>query len=219
MLAGILERIDTYCPLITLIIYLLNLKKIARQELILLFYLAINVLTFGLANFLEEQNIENLFVYHLYSLIELVIIAYYLSFILLERKKLFFVVTISYTCFWLLNIMMWEPLDSFNSNAFSVSSLIILILSMYYLLQISQRTDTLSFLNFPRFWFSSAFLISSAIAIPSLVAYNYFGKNNESDEAISVWILTTAGNTFKFILLIIGLLCYRRAHTTSSISS
>src|SRR4030095_11191320 len=167
----VLRNSDTYLPLLTSIVYVLNWRKIAKYELILFFYLVINIIIFGISNFLADRAINNLFLYHFYSLLDLIIVTYYLTVVLLKRIKLFYLISICYTCFWGLNIIMWESLTSFNSNAASLANLIILILSMYYLLELSKSEDILNFQKLPAFWFASAFLVSCAISILSLMAY------------------------------------------------
>src|SRR6476660_219597 len=141
----VLRNSDTYLPLLTLIVYILNWRKIAKQELILFFYLVVNVILFGITNLLADRGINNLFLYHLYSLLDLIAVTYYLSVVLLKRNRLFYSIAIGYSCFWGLNILIWESLSSFNSNAASLANLIILILSMYYLLQLSKSEDILNF--------------------------------------------------------------------------
>ena len=212
----VLRNSDTYFPLLTLIVYVFNWKKIAKYELILFFYLVINIVIFGISNFLADRAINNLFLYHFYSLLDLIIVTYYLTVVLLKRIKLFYLIAICYTCFWGLNIIMWESLTSFNSNAASLANLIILILLMYYLLQLSKSEDILNFQKLPAFWFASAFLVSCAISILSLMAYKYFVQNNLPEEGFKVWILTSIGNGIKFIFLIVGLLCYSRKHHSMS---
>src|SRR5215471_9129193 len=122
----VLRNSDTYLPLLTLIVYVLNWKRIAKQELTLFFYLVVNVIIFGISNLLADRAINNLFLYHLYSLVDLILVTYYLSVVLLKRSKLFYSIAIGYSCFWGLNILMWESVSSFNSNAASLANLIIL---------------------------------------------------------------------------------------------
>lgn len=212
----ILKNSDTLLPLITLIVYLILWKKIARADLILFFYLLVNILVFAASNMLADRHINNLFLYHFYSLFELLLITYYLTTVLLKKIKLFFFIALVYTSFWLLNLFVWESLNGFNSNAASLANIIMLILSMYYLLQLSKSDDILNFQRLPAFWFASAFLISSAISILSLVAYKYFVQNNLPVEGFKVWILTSIGNDIKFILLIVGLLCYNSKRRSMS---
>ena len=211
MLEWIFGDSDTYMPLVTLIIFLTLWKKAGKQETILFAYLIVNIVVFGVSNILASRGIHNLFIYHFYSLFELVIITLYITKIIFKKIPLiFYIITIAYTFFWIINILLWEPLSLFNSNSAGLANFIILLLCMYYMLDLSKGEDILYFQRLPGFWIVSAFLISCAISILGLVAYKYFQQNNLVESGIRVWIIESIATIIKFILLIIGLLCYRR---------
>lgn len=216
----ILGYSDTYMPFICLIVYLVLWKKIPRKELILFFYIAVNVLLFAATNILSYYKTYNLFLYHFYTLFELIIVTWYITRVLM-RKKLtaFIIISAVYTFFWVLNIMLWEPLNVFNSNSAGLANLIIMLLSMYYMLQLSKSDDILNFQKLPAFWLASAFLTSCAISVLGVVAYKYYQFNTDSVEmqtGLKIWMLPVAGIFIKFILIIFGLICYKRKPINST---
>ncbi len=220
MLDWLIGDSDTYMPLLALMVFIALGKRVYKKESLLLIYLIVNIIVFGTSNILGSYKINNLYLYHFYTLIELVTVSYYITKKVLKKNlRVFYIISICFFVFWIINIIFWEPLSEFNSNSAVLASLIILLLTMYYMLELSKSEDILYFQKLPGFWIASAFLVSCAISILSLVAYKYFQQNNLVEEGIRVWIIESIGNILKFILLIIGLLCYRRPPSTQSILS
>lgn len=210
---------DTYMPLLVLIAYLVLWRKIPKQERILFVYLVVNVVLFAITNVLVYYKIYNLFLYHSYALFELWIVTWYFIKVLLKKRlAIFFIISIVYTFFWILNIFLWEPLTVFNSNSAGFANLIILLLSMCYMLQLSKSDDLLHFQKLPSFWFASAFLTSCAISVLGVVVYKYYQFNLSSQQmetGLKIWLLQVAGNIIRFILIIFGLICYKRKPSSS----
>lgn len=211
---------DTYMPLLALIAYLVLWRKISKKEQIVFFYLVVNVALFATTNVLVYYKMYNLFLYHSYALFELWIVTWYFTQLLLKKKiAAFFIIGIVYTFFWIINILFWEPLTVFNSNSAGFANLIILLLSMYYMFQLSKSDDILNFQKLPAFWFASAFLTSCAISVLGVVVYKYYQFNLSSQQmetGLKIWLLQVAGNIIKFILIIFGLICYKRKPSSST---
>src|SRR2546430_2662805 len=99
-------------PLFALIVFLCNKKKIEKPGSIFIIYLVVNVILFAATNVMELYKMNNLFLYHFYYFFELVFITYYITKYLIHSfSPLFYVVAGCYTFFWLLDIVLWEPLS------------------------------------------------------------------------------------------------------------
>jgi hypothetical protein len=208
---------DTLMPLLTFIISLFIFKKMDKKENILLSYVATSFVVFLITNIMADKGINNMFLYHLFSLFEIIILGYYfLKSLLKKQLTLYWFILGGYFVFWIINIIAFENLKLFNSNSSVVSNLIVLLLAMYYLFEVSKSEDVLYFQKLPGFWIASAFLVSCALSIFGFVAYKYFQVNNYKDYGNRIWLVPLFAIIFRFIFISIGLLCYRHRRSLSS---
>jgi len=214
---AVFERIllsdDTYMPLITLLVYLIFWNQINRKEFLLFIYLVINVLFTAITNVTGFYKIHNLPLYHFYSLFEVAFVSYYLikKFpVKTFKRNLYILINTGFVLFWLINILFLEPLTAFNSNTSSLSNMIILVLCMYYMLELSKSDDILNFQKSPSFWIVSAFFVYSATSILVFAVYKYYILSNMSAEGTKVYSIMHVPIIAKFIMLSVGLLCYKR---------
>lgn len=183
----------------------------------MLLYIIFNIVIYGLSNILWTQKINNLFLYHAGSLVELWIITYYI----LSRsngkrwRTAFYTIGIAYTIFSVLNILFLEDITLFNSNSSVVASLVILFVCMYYMLNLSKSNDILFFQKLPMFWQVSGLLIYSAVSILVLLSYRYFVSLNMIKDGNNLWFVLDGAIILKFALISIGLLCHRKQRPAS----
>ncbi|SRR6266498_279584 len=200
---------DVYMPLITLILFIAIKKYIPRKENLLFAYLLLNVITFIITDIMLVYKIHNSVIYHFYSLLELCILIPYLKSFLHNTRlsKTGVEVIVLYFIFWVLNIFLWEPLDTFNSYGAATSNLIILISCLYNMLQLAKRDEVLYFQRTPAFWIISGFLFSSAINIMVFASYKYYTLNKIDGRMI--WLISSFATIIKFVLISVGLLWYK----------
>ncbi|HXL57441.1 MAG TPA: hypothetical protein VN958_14355 [Chitinophagaceae bacterium] len=205
---------DVYMPLLTLILFIAIKKHIPAKENLLLAYLLLNVITFGVTDIMVAYKIHNSVIYHFYSLLELCILIPYLKSFLPKNKlsKTGIEIIILYFIFWMLNIFLWESLDTFNSYGASVSNLIILIFCLSNMLQLAKSDEVLYFQRSPAFWIISGFLFSSAINIMVFVSYKYYTLNKVDGRMI--WLISSFATIIKFVLISAGLLWYKTRQST-----
>jgi len=208
---------DTLMPLLTFIITLFILKKMDRKETLLIIYVATSFIVFLTSNIMADNTVNNMFLYHFFSLFEVAVLGYYFLRSLLKKQlTLYWFILGFYFIFWLINIVVFEDLKLFNSNSSVVSNLIVLLLAMYYLFEVSKSEDVLYFQKLPGFWIASAFLVSCALSIFGFVAYKYFQASDYKDYGNRVWLVPLFAIIFRFIFISIGLLCYRHRRSLSS---
>lgn len=202
---------DTYMPFLALIAFFIVRKDLEKPARIFIIYLFVNIVLFGISNIMADvYRANNLFLYHFYYLFELLFIGYYITRYLIKSfAPLYYIIAGSYVVFWLLDVILWEPLDAYSSYAAGLEKIIILLLCMYYILMLSKSDDILNFQKLPGFWIASAFLVSSAIGILSVIAYKYYVESNLHNPGISAWIIESIGTIIKFTFIIVAFLCYR----------
>lgn len=205
----ILQYSDCYMPFVALIIFVLNKNRIEKQEKIFITYLIINFILFGITDVMGYYKLNNLFLYHFYYFFELVFITYYITKCLLQAlNPLFFIITGSYSLFWVLDVILWEPLNAYSSYAASLQKIIILLLCMYYMLRLSKSEEIIKFQKLPSFWVVSGILISSAIGILAVIAYKYYTVAGDINT-IRTWNIEAVATIIKFTFISIAFLCYK----------
>jgi hypothetical protein len=208
---------DFYMPMLTLFVYFLANKSIKNNERVLYLYLLINI-SFGLiTNIMGFYQVNNLALYHFYTLFEQWFLSYYLlvKIIKINDTRVYWLINFGFTLFWIFNVFALEPLNSFNSNTSVISSLIILLLCLYYIFELSKSDDILYFQKLPSFWIVSGILFYSALSTLIFAVYKYYVLQNLVAEGIQIWSLMHFTIVIKYILISVGLLCYKKR--TSSI--
>src|SRR5215203_1813790 len=165
---------DTLIPVLSILAYL-SVKKLHMQEWLLLVYSFVCFFIFGLSNYLADRSINNMFLYHVFSLFELLTVMFY-SFSLFSSTRIRSVLTtaiIFYLTYWCLNIGLWEPLADFNSNSASIALLLIIVVCGLFFLSLNDKKELLYFQKLPQF---------------RVVHRNWFGQS--------------IGNTYLFFLIV-----------------
>ena len=218
LLEWILKYCDTYMPLLTLIFSFFIFKNIDKKEYILLIYVLTCFVIFLITNIMADYDVNNMYFYHFFSLFEVGILGYYFSRLLLKKSiTLYWFILSGYVIFWFINILIFESFNLFNSNSSVVANLIVLLLSMNYLFEISRSEDVLYFQRLPGFWIGSAFLVSCALSIFGFVAYRYIQANEDfKGYGNKIRMVSLFSIIFRFALITIGLLCYKRHRSISS---
>lgn len=202
---------DTYMPLLTMVIYFVLWSSISKKELLLFWYLLFNTVLFAITNLMADKGANNLFLYHFYSLAEFGALTWYILRMLLRKNvKLVLSIIFVYGILWGLNIVFYESLDMYNSNSLTLAGFLLLLQSMYYMLQLSKSDEILYFQRLPTFWIVSGFLVSYAISTLAVLAYKWYVSPGDNKEANRIWIIVSVAIIVKFGLIIIGLICYKR---------
>ncbi|CAN5633540.1 hypothetical protein BH10BAC2_BH10BAC2_14220 [soil metagenome] len=175
-------------------------------------YLLINIFLGLITNVMGFFHINNLMLYHFYTLFEQWFLSYYILIKIIKVKeiKVYWLVNSGFTLFWLFNVWALEPLHSFNSNTSVVSSLIILLLCLYYIFELSKSEDILYFQKLPSFWIISGFLFYSALSTLIFAVYKYYVLQNLVAEGIQIWSLMHFTIVIKYIMISAGLICYKK---------
>jgi len=203
---------DAIPLLMPLLCFLLFWKQLAKKELLLFFYCLISILFYVSTNFVANFYKNNAPMYHFFTLFEQWYVSYYIlsKTAIVFPRKLYLVTNASFTIFWLFNIIFFEPLTHFNSNSISLSYLILMVLSMYYIYTLTTKDEILNFQRSPSFWIVSGLLIAFAINLMVYFMVKYYVLENHFSDGIKLLFFSGIATFLKCLLISIGLLFYRR---------
>lgn len=135
-----------------------RLRQVQRK----LFYLVILFsITELIANILWYQKLNNLPVYHFYTIIECLCILYIYKDALhkIYPKYLFTVLAVLFTVFCIVNMLFFQDIFTFNSNATTTLGLLVIFLSLSYFYALLKEVKYTLLERNPMFWLNAGFLI------------------------------------------------------------
>ncbi len=156
--------IVTLIPLLPLLFFLLFKRKSKEKAVwVIFFYILYCIVNEFINYYLQSINyyyILNLF--SIFTIIELSFISFYF-YILLEGKpiirKVIVLSWLGFTIYGISNIIFSKAMHSWDSIAIGIESLIIIVLSSYYLFTKIKRSNNLSFYTNFYFWIAITLLL------------------------------------------------------------
>lgn len=114
-----------------------------------------------IAHFFALNKKNNYPIYNVFSLIEFLILSIYFNTIIdrFKNKKVGVILGVSGVLFGILNILLFQPLDSFNNNFLFLEGFTIICLCLYSFYEILLNEDSIELNTMPAFWFNTAFLM------------------------------------------------------------
>jgi hypothetical protein len=204
MLATLWAYSDTIFPLFVLL--LLVLCKGCADKKLLTVYLVLTVLVMGYSNWLADKGINNMYLYHAYTLVEALLLVPLLHGYARTNKALLGAMLVGYPAFWLVNVLLLEPVTVFNSNSATVLALLLSFLCLRYFLYLVQTDDILYFQKLSSFWIVSGLLFYSMVSILVISSYKQKGWFSAADMHFN-WMIQQAANIIKFLFFSTGILC------------
>lgn len=195
-----------YSDLVSLSLLLLVRVKI-RASRYILFYLMVNAILHALTIFLAVQGKNNMWVYHLIGLSELILVfAYY-------RRILQFGATlnslfISVVVLYFIDSLFLTSLGVINHIGRSTELLFIVILCLYFFYKLYDSESLKNPLLSIDFWITSGLLIySSGGFFGFLLSYeSLFNEQNSWDFRYGTWIILALVQTAKAVIISYGAL-------------
>lgn len=207
MIGRLLQLSDTFMPLLALLAYAPVIRKIQGRDRIIPLYLLITFFVMLLSNYMADRYINNSYLYHAYSLIELALFSHYVRKLTHDSRFLIKFILPLYIVFWTINLLFFESYLRFNSNSSGVAYLLLIIYSLNYFLFLSRSEEIMSFQKSPAFWIVSGFLFYSVLNVLIATIYKYTFELSPGDKNL-VFNFSYVSNIIKFILIIIGVLWY-----------
>ncbi len=156
-----LSLISSFIAVIPLLLAIFNLKKLSKIQTKLVYILVIVLVVESISSILWNQKINNLPLYHFYTVIEfLLIINIFMTALSGVFSKLFFlIVSIVFIVFAIVNTLFFQDLYTFNSNATSVLGILVIFFALSYFYALLKEMKYNALETNPMFWISSGFLI------------------------------------------------------------
>ena len=206
-LIKLINYLDTLPPLIILLFALYN--KGLRGSFIFHF-LVIQLVCNLASNILNELDRGNLYMYHINCLLSVYALSlfYIRLFNTSATKRTISVVAIIFTCFFLYNIYIWEPIAVFNSNSFGMASFILCAYALFYYLKLLKSSAEDNILTSANFWFNTGIFSYYTINFFIFLTYNKLTQEKLPMLGI-IWQLHNVIFLIMCVYIFIGTLCKR----------
>lgn len=210
--------VGAFMPLLTVLIFIVVWKGVKEQHKSLLYYAAASFLLFCTGNSVFRNREINGVLYNIAVLAELLLACYYILKTILRKSfsLQFFILAGAYFIFWLYSILFVDKSVALNGLPEMVASLVLLLLSIYYLLSLSAAEEILYFQKLPSFWIVSGFLVYTAVKLLVFISYQYINSITTIIEPGQVNMMNSVATVIEYVLICMGLL-YSRRNTTSHV--
>lgn len=212
ILDNLMAYADTYAPAIPLIsiFFVFRFKQMPRVITILSWYLLFSMLLFGVSNYLADRNMNNMFLYHIFSIVELAFVCFMFREVIHSKKirKAIPYLLAFFVLLFILNTVFLEGMDSWNSNSSSIEFLIIICFSLIYYFELANSDDILSFATNPFFWIVSGFFVYCA-SCTVVFAFYKLNALKSGNFALNYWMFQIIMYLIKNILFAKGILCFK----------
>lgn len=156
----VISALSILIPLITAGIVFNKLNKTLKKLSVFILFSAI---TESLAAVYSLNGWHNLSISHLYAFIQVPLLAWIFYDIITGKwRKALVILTGTYLAFSVLNIILWESLNEFNSNQRYFAAVCIIAFCAFYFIRIFIDTKIIKIERDPYFWISASILIYTA---------------------------------------------------------
>lgn len=157
----VISFIATFSVLIPLIAGLYKFNKGSHLSFILCGYVLVSFMVDAGGYITAENYINNNWMSHVFVPLEYLFFSsvYYTAFRSKLIKKGIFASFWLFLGFCVLNVFLWEPLDSFNANARVLESILLISLVLLYFYRKLNSKEEINFIRKPLFLLSAAILI------------------------------------------------------------
>ena len=201
---------DSILPVFQALILGSRYKKLSAPLKLLFYFLLTTVVLFSFSNYLADRMINNLFIYHLNTILNFTVFTFFLneSFALFKKMIYPFVFTIVLAAC-ILNTLFIEPIKDFDSNAVIFTNLLLVGLSIWALISCLINQNLLENLKYYNLLITFGIFVFAA---SSIIVYSYFKYNNRFGIRTSnqVWFLYDNVMIFKYTCFIIAAFLWRK---------
>ncbi|WP_109436403.1 hypothetical protein [Aquimarina sp. AU119] len=147
-----------FAPLIVSIFKFISFNFLQKRLLLLIL---VTVLVEVISRILWYKQVNNLPVYHFYTVIEFLLIINVYRFELSKvfSKLFFIIISIGFVIFAIINTLFFQNLTTFNSNVTTLLGLIVIFFALSYFYALLKEVKYRTLESNPMFWINSGFLI------------------------------------------------------------
>jgi hypothetical protein len=160
------------------------------------------------AGYLVEHNKQTLELYNVYVVIQFVFYTYLLSSFILDTriKKVVKFIQPVYVVLSILNLFFFQKWVVYNSITYSIGSLIIVALSIFYFYELFKQKKVVYLTREPSFWISTGLLFFFTCSFPLIATVNLLSDLKEGTLYTLQNILTLV-NVMLYSIFTISFLC------------
>jgi hypothetical protein len=199
---------DMYIPLIVVIMALLNffVRRIKPIfiDFILLAFLIGQVILNKWANYLQDKDVNNHWLYHVNCAFTQILFTIYF-FKIFKSAKCKKLILISFCCFMLfaiLNTLFVQPYNTFNSYSWAFGSLTIVNYCLLYFRDLIDKLPTKNLLSLKEFWAGAGILIYFGSCFFIFLSYHYLSIVSQNNVGV-LWMVHNIFLTFGCILFLV----------------
>lgn len=169
-------------------------------------------------NYLKSIHEPNTFIYNFFSVIEFVFYMILISLIIKNKmtKKIIRLCSLLYVIVSVGNILFFQGIKHFHTVTYSLGCLIIVIICIYYFLEIFSSPRSVKLSADPAFWICSGLLFFYCCGFPLYAFLNFWAGFKWMRKSFTD--IVSILNVFLYSLFVISFLCSRTRKYTSSSS-
>lgn len=207
----LLKYADTYGSVLPLLVLIYKRKLVPKENFILFWYFLLSICLFGYSNYLADRIQNNLFLYHIFSILELTLLLQYFKKIInsVVIRKLINGIIILFLLASVLNIIFLENINSLNSNTQSLEFLLLIAFCFIYYMELARSEQIIYFFRHPVFWIVTGFFIYFSITIFIFSFYKYSERLYHT-FTINFWAVQEVMYLIKNLIIAYGILCFNK---------
>jgi uncharacterized membrane protein YfcA len=211
LLFGI-EPFVVVCPLV--IAFLLR-RHLSPALKILSIHLLVVVCIELVSTWLFYQKKNNLFLLHIFTIEEFVMVSLFYSASLKEyiSKRVFYTFIVLFTIFSLFNSFFLQPFTKNNTYARSIEGLFIIAYTIIYFYKSLDETNAVREKRTTFLWISSGFLLYFSYSVLLFTLSNFIRGNDLRELRLTLWAIHALFSILLYIQISIGLWKYRTRQT------
>jgi hypothetical protein len=140
---------------------LIYFKKMDKASRIIVLFIVSTFISEAIATFLAVKYHNNIFVFHIYSPIQILLLSLYFNFSIekFHKKNIGWIVGALIVCFSIINSLFIQNFSkAFNSNILIVGAFVIIAMCLYSFYDLLLGDDVVELLSIKRFWYTALLL-------------------------------------------------------------
>ncbi len=190
--------------LIPLVVGLINRKYFTKGEKALLYLFAISPL-FDLTGFILKKNgISNMLVFHIYTIIEFILISVFYSKVISNPKITLYIITIVVLFLGVAGFDLLNKLTLMDDFSTTTESIIVMLYAIFgYSLLLKNPIQSKVF-AIPLFWFHTAFLLYFAGNLFVFIFSSYLQQHYKQNLFQEIWGIHSVMSMILYLLIATG---------------
>jgi hypothetical protein len=208
-----LFEIAPFVVWIPIVAGLLSFKKAPVYVRLLIIHLFLAAIVQAIAYYLWKHSQNNLYLLHLYTVEELVMLTFFYGYLLKSSigKNIFIVVAAFFITCAALNALFLQPITRHNTYARSLESLIIIIWTiLYFYRHLAEDPDAPQKHGNGILLINTAFLLYFSASLLLFTLSNFISITSSKEMRVNLWAIHALVSIFMYILIAIGLWKHRK---------